>query len=96
MERKVDTLAVMDRPETLAIQGGVSSHPGLTVQSIKDRNPENKGQSVRKIRRLDCESSDLKAATRLRLQGFRIASDKGGLSDIDLGRQARRIWRGIW
>jgi hypothetical protein len=45
MERKVDTLAVMDRPETLAIQGGVSSHPGLTVQSIKDRNPENKGLS---------------------------------------------------
>ena len=63
MERKVDTLAVMDRPETQAVQGGVSSHPGLTVQSIKDRNPENKGQSVRKIRRLDCESSDLKAAT---------------------------------
>jgi hypothetical protein len=41
MERKVDTLAVMDRPETLAIQGGESSHPGSSVQSIKDRNPEN-------------------------------------------------------
>jgi len=82
MERKVDTLAVMDCPETLAMQGGVSSHPGLTVQSIKDRNPENKGQSVRKIRRLDCESSDLKAATFPDFQAVGKMSDKRPLSDI--------------
>jgi hypothetical protein len=44
MERNVDTLAVMDRPETQAVQGGVSSHPGLTVQSIKDGSPTNRGR----------------------------------------------------
>ena len=93
MERKVDTLAVMDRPETQAVQGGVSSHPGLTVQSIKDRNPENKGQSVRKIRRLDCESSDLKGVTFPDFQAVAKMSDKGALSDIVYGRRARRIRR---
>jgi hypothetical protein len=44
MEDQIDTLDVHDRREMRAIWGAESTHPGSTVQSIKDRSPANRGR----------------------------------------------------